>query len=71
MKKSIAIAFFGVLVLASCSKKEAGYEKDSNVMLEEPKVEEVDSVVTETPADGTAVDMPVAAPVAADSLTAK
>lgn len=50
MKKILAVAFLASLAV-SCSKKESTYEQDSNVMLEEPKTEivqtaKVDSTVT-------------------------
>ncbi len=62
MKKIIAIAFIGSLVLASCAKKEKTTE--SNVMLEEPEVTVTDTVK--------AAPAPAAvAPVAADSATTK
>lgn len=44
MKKLIAIAFVGGLVLASCAKKETA--TDSNIMLEEPEVTVTDTAKT-------------------------
>ena len=62
MKKLLAYAFIGSLVLASCAKKETTTE--SNVMLEEPEV-----TVTDT---AKAAPAPAAAtPVATDSATSK
>ncbi len=52
MKKIFAIAIFGVLAV-SCSKKESTYEQDSKVMLEEPKLEMVDSAAVAKPVDQT------------------
>lgn len=53
MKKVLAIAFFAA-VAVSCSKKEK-VQQDSNVMLEEPKVELTDSAAVTKPADQTTV----------------
>jgi len=47
MKKVLAIAFIGGLLMASCSKKADHSLQDSNTMLEEPEVKTV-------PADSTA-----------------
>lgn len=59
MKKVLAIAFIGGLLLASCSKKADHSLQDSNTMLEEPE--------TTTVADSTA--KPAAAPAAATPAT--
>ena len=67
MKKIFAIAIFGVLAV-SCSKKESTFEQDSNVMLEEPKVEMVDSAAVTKPVDQTTVATPETA-VKVDSVT--
>ena len=56
MKKVIAIAFTGGLILASCSKKETATE--SNTMLSEPETTMTDTNNTVT-MDSTAVVSPV------------
>lgn len=53
MQKVWAIAFLGCLVAASCSKKDDN--ADSNIMLEEPKVETMDSTAIAKPADNASV----------------
>lgn len=61
MKKVLAIAFIGGLLMASCSKKADHSLQDSNTMLEEPEVKTV-------PADSTKKDStpaPAAAPAPA------
>lgn len=61
MKKVLAIAFIGGLVMASCSKKADHSLQDSNTMLEEPEVKTVpaDSTKKETPAaPATAIPAP-------------
>lgn len=61
MKKVLAIAFIGGLLMASCSKKAEHSLQDSNTMLEEPEVKTV-------PADSTKKDStpaPAAAPAPA------
>lgn len=69
MKKLIAIAFIGGLVLASCSKKESTYEQDSNSMLPEPEVTITDTAkAAPSPA---ATTTPAAAPAVTDSTAAK
>lgn len=71
MKKVLAIAFMGGLVLASCAKKETAAE--SNTMMAEPEVVVVDSANT----DSAAVSAPATtapattAPMATDSAAAK
>ncbi len=62
MKKVLAIAFIGTLVLTSCSKKEASTE--SNTMLPEPEVVVSDSAAAP-------VSAPVATPAVKDSATTK
>ena len=67
MKKVLAIAFIGGLVMASCSKKPDHSLQDSNTMLEEPEAQVV-------PADSTKVETvaaPVAAPATTDSTATK
>lgn len=67
MKKVLAIAFIGALVLTSCSKKEVATE--SNTMLPEPEV-----VVSETSKPDSAaapVSAPVATPAVKDSTATK
>lgn len=59
MKKVLAIAFIGGLLLASCSKKVDHSLQDSNTMLEEPE--------TTTVVDSTA--KPAAAPAATTPAT--
>lgn len=61
MKKVIAIAFIGGLVLASCAKKET--KTESNVMLSEPETSTTDDLATES---ATVVD-----PAIVDSTAAK
>lgn len=53
MKKVWAIAFLGFLATASCSNKDE--EKESNIMLQEPKVEVMDSTAIAKPLDNTSV----------------
>ena len=53
MKKIWAIAFLGCLAAASCSSKEENVE--SNIMLEEPKVETMDSTAIAKPGDNATV----------------
>lgn len=53
MKKVWAIAFLGCLAAASCSSKEE--DKESNIMLAEPKVEAMDSSAIAKPADNATV----------------
>ena len=53
MQKVWAIAFLGCLVATSCSSKDENVE--SNIMLEEPKVEVMDSTTVVKPADNTTV----------------
>lgn len=55
MKKVWAFAFLGCLAAASCSKKDENTE--SNMMLEEPTVEVMDSTAVVKPADNVAVPM--------------
>ncbi len=62
MKKFLAIAFIGGLVLASCSKKETAAE--TNTMLSEPKTEVVEAI----PMPDSAA---VIEPMAADSILVK
>ncbi|WP_241280265.1 hypothetical protein [Chryseobacterium cucumeris] len=63
MKKVLAIAFIGGLLLASCSKKVDHSLQDTNTMLPEPEVATVDSTAkTAAPAAATPA---VAAPEAA------
>lgn len=69
MKKVLALAFIGVLA-ASCSKKESTYQQDSNVMLEEPKVEIKTDSATAKPVDQATVAKDSAA-VVVDSAAAK
>jgi len=67
MKKVLAIAFIGGLVMASCSKKADHSLQDSNTMLEEPEAQVV-------PADSTKTEVvatPAAAPATTDSTAAK
>lgn len=63
MKKLFAIAFFAIIAV-SCSKKET-VDKETNVMLEEPKVENVKSK------DSATTTQPVQPAVAADSTATK
>lgn len=70
MKKLLAIAFVGVLA-AGCSKKENTYQQDSNVMLEEPKVQVTADSATAKPADQATVAKDSATVVAKDSATVK
>ena len=58
-KKFIAFAFLGTLVFASCSKKDSTYEKDSNVMLQEPEVSVTDSATITKPTDVTSTEVVV------------
>lgn len=54
MKKVLAIAFIGGLLLASCSKKVDHSLQDTNTMLPEPEVATVDSMAkTAAPAAAT------------------
>ncbi|MFY1046608.1 hypothetical protein [Chryseobacterium sp. GP-SGM7] len=71
MKKVLAIAFIGGLVLASCSKKADHSLQDSNIMLEEPAVTTVtDSTAKKT--DSTPAPAATPAPAMKDSTaTAK
>ena len=72
MKKLIAIAFIGGLVLASCSKKGGSYEQDSNNMLPEPEVTIKDTVkVTSTAVSADSASTTATAPAPADSAAAK
>lgn len=67
MKKVLAIALIGGLVMASCSKKADHSLQDSNTMLEEPEAQVV-------PADSTKTEVvaaPAAAPATTDSTAAK
>lgn len=66
MKKLLAIAFIGALVVTSCAKKETATE--SNTMLQEPEVIVSDTVKSDSAA---AVSTPVATPTAVDSTMAK
>lgn len=66
MKKVLAIAFIGGLVLASCSKKETATE--SNTMLPEPEVVVVDSAKKESATVSTPA---TAAPAVSDSAAVK
>ena len=52
MKKVWAIALFGGLVATSCGKKD---DVESNIMLPEPTVENMDATATLKPADKTVV----------------
>lgn len=63
MKKVLAIAFIGGLLLASCSKKADHSLQDSNTMLEEPAATTVvDSTATPaTPAPAATTPAPEAA----------
>lgn len=61
MKKVLAIAFIGGLVMASCSKKTDHSLQDSNTMLEEPEVKTVPADSTKkdsTPATAAAIPAP-------------
>lgn len=64
MKKLVAIAFIGGLIMTSCAKKETAEE--SNTMLSEPETTMTDSS-SAAKMDSTAV----AAPVATDSAMSK
>ena len=55
MKKVWAIAFLGCLAAASCSSKDEN--KESNIMLEEPKVETMDSTAVAKPSVNASVPM--------------
>ncbi|KQT18411.1 hypothetical protein ASG31_06720 [Chryseobacterium sp. Leaf404] len=68
MKKLIAIAFIGGLVLASCSKKADHSLQDSNTMLEEPEVQTIQADSTKK--DSTPAPAAMAAPVKTDSTAA-
>lgn len=54
MKKIVAIAFIGGLILASCAKKETSTE--SNVMLNEPETATMDNVVVDSATTPVVVD---------------
>ena len=71
MKKIIAIAFIGGLVLASCSKKDSTYEQDSNSMLPEPEATVTTDSAKVAPVTETTATATTPAPVATDSATAK
>lgn len=56
MKKLLALVLVTTAIF-SCSKNESEYKQDSNIMLEEPKVEVTvakDSTTTQTTPDSTA-----------------
>lgn len=46
MKKLLTLTFAVALIAASCNKKEDSYQKDSNTMLAEPEVSEMDTTQT-------------------------
>lgn len=70
MKKIVAIAFIGSLVLTSCAKKEV--ETESNIMLEEPEVIITDSAKVSKPAvEPAKIDGTTVAPVKTYSAAAK
>lgn len=68
MKKLVALLFITVLAV-SCKKKET-YNQDSNVMLEEPKVQIIDSAAASKATDQTAVTVD-SATVIVDSVSTK
>ncbi len=53
MKKVLAIAFIGGLLLASCKKKPDHSLQDTNTMLEEPETTTVVDSTAKTPAAAT------------------
>ncbi len=67
MKKLLAFAFVAA-VAASCNKKETSYEQDSTIMLEEPKIEVVDSADATKAADQTVVAAPDSVDVVLDTV---
>ncbi|WP_312076248.1 hypothetical protein [Chryseobacterium sp.] len=70
MKKVLAIAFIGGLVMASCSKKADHSLQDSNTMLEEPEAQVVPADSTKR--DSTPSPAATPAPATTDSTaTAK
>lgn len=69
MKRVLAIAFIGGLLMASCSKKTDHSLQDSNTMLEEPEVQTVPADSTKK--DSTPAPAATPAPVATDSTAAK
>lgn len=46
MKKLLTLTFATALIAASCSKKDSTYKQDSNTMLAEPEVSEMDTTQT-------------------------
>ena len=54
MKKFLAIALLGGLIAASCSKKD---NVESNIMLQEPDVEVMNTAPAVKPADNIVVDV--------------
>lgn len=66
MKKLIAIAFMGALVVTSCAKKETAIE--SNTMLPEPEATVSDTVASDS---ATAATSTVTTPAVTDSTMTK
>ncbi|MEG2078695.1 hypothetical protein SAMN05421796_102228 [Chryseobacterium piscicola] len=67
MKKVLAIAFIGGLLMASCSKKADHSLQDSNTMMEEPAVPTVPADSTKK--DATTAPAATPAPAKTDSMT--
>lgn len=55
MKKVLFVAFASALVFSCSGEKGSAYDQDSNIMLEEPKAEEVKKDSTAQPAAAPAV----------------
>ncbi|MEG0926026.1 MULTISPECIES: hypothetical protein [Chryseobacterium] len=71
MKKVLAIAFIGGLLLASCSKKVDHSLQDSNTMLEEPETTTVVDSTAKTAAPAAATPAAPAPEAAKTDSTAK
>lgn len=71
MKKVLAIAFIGGLLLASCSKKVDHSLQDSNTMLEEPEATTVVDSTAKTAAPAAATPVAPAPEAAKTDSTAK
>ncbi|MCC3217454.1 MULTISPECIES: hypothetical protein [unclassified Chryseobacterium] len=71
MKKVLAIAFIGGLLLASCKKKPDHSLQDSNTMLEEPEATTVVDSTAKTAAPAAATPAATAPEAAKTDSTAK
>lgn len=69
MKKVLAIAFIGGLLMTACKKKPDHSLQDSNTMLEEPEAQVVPADSTKK--DSTPVSAATPAPAATDSTATK